>query len=306
MLVERVLVSVLVGSLLGSGSPELWSCALGGSRSLAAGQRGPETAGQRPVVRRSPVDRPSAEMLPEAAARVLFEEKVIRRHPEAWKESLAAKKARGWKHVGRFAGVRIERAKNVVPVSQSQRYNSGDGLVIEYVWNCGTADSHCSTFYIESYAYGTSISYDVEFVPTGDLSGYSRWAYPIGVDAGRDERRQRAGWKGPQKGPAVLLASTGSGGPGQSCPGDGFYWRRCMRECIRSHHENVMIGTAVSAGTSLLVCFGPTRADPSQFILYAACVSGWSLVGFALMAVDEFLLSSPCDSAAGGCGPNPC
>jgi len=308
MIAQRIIVGTLVGSLLGSGNPGAWRASADGSQ--GGGPDRPVTShtqalGQSPSVPRPPTGQSRAEALPEAAARLLFEEKVIRRYPEAWKKSLAEKKTRGWKSTGRFGGVRVDKPRGMQLISQSQTYESPDGLVIEHVWNCGTGDSLCSTFYIESFAYGSSISYDVEFVPDGDLSGYCRWVNPIGVDPGRDERRQRAGWRVPRVNPMIRLASSFGEAPRQNCPGDAYHWRRCMRNCIKERHEDVMRKTAAAFGTSLIGCFTPTRIDPSQVGLYIICVAGWTGWGFAMFAITEFTLDEPCDSG-GECGPNPC
>jgi hypothetical protein len=241
------------------------------------------------------------EWLEGASAWRLLEERAIAPYRNAWSAALKVKEDRGWKKTKMITALRT-RARTGLTNTQSQSFNIGDGLLIEWQWDCGP-DAACGTYYYESYYFGSTIVYDASFVPTGDRDGYSPWANYIGGSPGSDSRRQRQARAGQD--PEVRTASfeTGQGAP---CPGDLWSWRQCMRGCLERQHSTGLRGAAVAAGGSLIGCLGKMRPAPIEImgLSYIGCVT-LSAGAAALLSFSAAFTWEPCD-AAGQCGPRPC
>jgi len=248
-----------------------------------------------------PQDDARVERLVGGEAWRLLEEKAIAKHRKAWEAALKVKEERGWKRTNTIVALRT-RSRTGLTKTQAQGFDIGDGLLIEWQWDCGP-DAACGTYYYESYYFGSNIVYDASFVPTSDYDGYSPWTNYIGGSPGRDSRRQREAFAADR--PGLRLASAG-GGQDANCPGDLYYWRQCMRGCLERQHSGGMRGAAGAAGGSLLGCLGKMRAGSLAMmgLSYIGCVTLTSGAG-ALLAFSISFTWEPCDSY-GQCGPNPC
>ncbi|MGH9313096.1 MAG: hypothetical protein ACRD09_10245 [Vicinamibacterales bacterium] len=254
-----------------------------------------------------PSGDPRVERLVGEEAWNLLEQKVIAKHRKAWEAALKTKEARGWKKTDRIVAFR-SRHTTVLTKVQSQAFDIGDALIIEWEWQCD-AYSVCGTYYFESYYDGGSIVYDAEFVPTSGWGGYSPWANYIGGNSGQDTRRQRQA-RNVANVPGIRLASTAGEqrAPGDDyCPGDLWQWTQCMRDCLARKHEAAMAGAAGAAGGLALGCVrairpGPLVAVGASFLGCLTLSAGGAILG-SFIANHWY---SPCDSAGGQCGPNPC
>jgi hypothetical protein len=279
----------------------------GGLESAAAAEEPPLAIGGEGLQTFVPQNGPRVERLVGQEAWRLLEEKVIDKYRDAWAAALKKKEARGWKKTDRIVAWRARLATALTRV-QSQAFDIGGALLIEWEWQCDPYHV-CGTYYFESYQDGGSITYDAEFVPTDDWSGYSPWANYIGGNPGQDSRRQRQASYTPS-GPRVRLAGleTPQRAPGDDyCPGDLILWHQCMRDCLAGKHASAMGAAAGAAGGLALACVRAVRPGPLVAV-------GATYLGCLVQAGGGALLSSfvanhwysPCDASGGQCGTRPC
>jgi len=244
---------------------------------------------------------------------------------ESVRRAFARALDRGWRYLGsaRHVAVQVPRPERGVrdshghaarqsrplagsgglrTVALQDYYGDGRAEVTVWDWDDGDPATVEGTVYLYSHDTGEEFYFDVQYFAASDTDGWVTWGALIDYRGGwvyRDEdpQRTRYGWRiGTEFGPQVEVrpAALQLGGPNASM--SAYSRERCLRMCLNRKMNGVFNATRAAALTSLIAC---TRAPATRLglVVYASCVGGGSLGGFAIALTNEFVFATSCGDA---------
>jgi hypothetical protein len=236
--------------------------------------------------------------------------------------------ARGWRYAGpaRHVAVQVPRPErgggerrgsasrqpgrsgmrqggfSVRPAALEDYYADGRAEVTVWGWDDGDPATVEGTVFLYSHDTGEEFYFDLQHFAASDTDGWVTWGVLIDYRGGwayhdDDPGRTRWGSKigtefGGQVGPAPVALQLG--GPNATI--SAYSRQRCLRQCLGRKMDNVFTATRTAALSSFIAC-ARSPATRLGLVVYASCVGGGSLGGFAIALTNEFVFTTSCEEA---------
>jgi hypothetical protein len=264
------------------------------------------------------------------AARAVDDVQAPARKPrvDSMQRAFARALARGWRYTGsaRHVAVQVPRPQHGAsdprgsasdvprpsgicrgglstrPAALQEYYADGRAEVTVWGWDDGDPATVEGTVFLYSHDTGEEFYFDVQHFAASDTDGWVTWGALIDYRGGwtyRDDDPNRTRWGqriGAEFGSEVGMRPVALqlGGPNATI--SAYSRRRCLRQCLDRKMNNVFNATRTAALSSFIAC---TRSPATRFglVVYASCVGGGSLGGFAIALTNEFVFATSCEEA---------
>jgi len=264
------------------------------------------------------------------ASRAVAEVQAPARKPrvDSMQRAFARALARGWRYAGpaRHVAVQVPRPErgggerrgsasrqpgrsgsrqggfSVRPAALEDYYADGRAEVTVWGWDDGDPATVEGTVFLYSHDTGEEFYFDLQHFAASDTDGWVTWGVLIDYRGGwayhdDDPGRTRWGSKiGTEFGGEVGLAPAALqlGGPNATI--SAYSRQRCLRQCLDRKMDNVFNATRTAALSSFIAC-ARSPATRLGLVVYASCVGGGSLGGFAIALTNEFVFTTSCEEA---------
>lgn len=264
------------------------------------------------------------------AARALAEVDALARKPrvDSVRRAFARALQRGWRYTGsaRHVAVQVPRPPRglgdgngnasrepgrssllpgthaVRPAALLDSYADGRAEVTVWGWDDGDPATVEGTVFLYAHDTGEEFYFDVQHFAASDTDGWVTWGVLIDYRGGwayHDDDPGRTRWGsrvGVEFGGEVgaVPAALQLGGPNASI--SAYSRQRCLRDCLDRKMNNVFNATRTGALSSFIAC---TRSPATRvgLVVYASCVGGGTLGGFAIALTNEFVFTTSCGEA---------